>query len=322
MTVPVSLSNRPLLLTGAAGFLGAWVARRALQQGRQVVACDLGLDRRRFLQIAERPDEAERIDWRTLDVTDAEAVAALVAETRPHALLHLAALQIPACAADPGLGARVNLEGHINVLEAARHAGGIPVVYASSAAAKPRGPDKAPANLYGIYKQAGEGVSRLYWRDHGVPSIGLRPYVVYGVGRDQGETSAFTAAMQAAAEGRPFELPFGGHFCFQYAADVADLFLGCAEALREGASVSDVSGELHSVDDLQDAILTAVPEARIAVKAVHRPGPDGGFDITPLEALLGPQETTSLHCGVAETIRAFRRLAASKMGPTQTAIPS
>lgn len=302
--------DRPLLLTGAAGFLGAWVARRALQQGRQVVACDLGLDRRRFLQIAERPEEAERIDWRQLDVTDAEAVATLAAETRPCALLHLAALQIPACAANPALGARVNLEGHINVLEAARHAGGIPVVYASSAAAKPRGPDKAPANLYGIYKQAGEGVSRLYWRDHGVPSMGLRPYVVYGIGRDQGETSAFTAAMQAAAEGRPFELPFGGRFCFQYAADVADLFLGCAEAVREGAHVSDLSGELDTVADLQAAILTAVPEARIAVKAVDRPGPDGGFDTTPLEALLGPPAMTPLTRGVAETIAAFRRLAA------------
>ncbi len=309
MSPPDPLPDGPLLLTGAAGFLGAWVARRALQQGRQVVACDLGLDRRRFLQIAERPEVAERIDWRQLDVTDADAVAALVAETRPYALLHLAALQIPACAANPALGARVNLEGHINVLEAARQVGGIPVVYASSAAAKPRGPDKAPANLYGIYKQAGEGVSRLYWRDHGVPSMGLRPYVVYGIGRDQGETSAFTAAMQAAAEGRPFELPFGGRFCFQYAADVADLFLGCAEALREGAHVSDVSGELNAVADLQAAIASAVPEARIAVKAVERPGPDG-FDTTPLEALLGPPAMTSLTRGVAETVAAFRRLAA------------
>ncbi len=312
MTLPVPSPDRPLLLTGAAGFLGAWVARRALQQCRHVIACDLGLDRRRFLQIAEHTEQAEQIDWRTLDVTDAKAVAALVAETQPSAVLHLAALQIPACAAKPSLGARVNLEGQINVLEAARHGGCIPVVYASSAAAKPRGPDKAPANLYGVYKQAGEGVSRLFWRDHGVPSIGLRPYVVYGVGRDQGETSAFTAAMQAAAEGRPFELPFSGRFCFQYAADVADLFLRCAEALREGAAVSDVSGELHSVDDLQDAILTAVPEAHITVKPVDRPEPDGGFDTAPLQALLGPLETTSLHCGVAETIRAFRHLADSR----------
>lgn len=309
MSPPGPLPDGPLLLTGAAGFLGAWIARRALLQGRQVIACDLGIDRRRFLQIAERPEEAERIDWRRLDVTDAEAVAALVAETRPRALLHLAALQIPACAANPALGARVNLEGHINVLEAARHAGGIPVVYASSAAAKPRGPDNAPANLYGIFKQAGEGVSRLYWRDHGVPSLGLRPYVVYGIGRDQGETSAFTAAMQAAAEGRPFELPFRGRFCFQYAADVADLFLGCAVALREGAHVSDVSGELHAADELMAAILAVVPEARIAVKALDRQGPDG-FDTTPLEALLGPPTMTPLTRGVAETVAAFRRLAA------------
>lgn len=314
MSEAVARSEAPLLLTGASGFLGAWIVRRAVEQGWRLVACDRVDDRRRFLQIADDLPGAGRadwpeVDWRRVDVTEADALAALVAAIRPRAIIHLAALQIPACADDPRLGARVNVEGHVNVFEAARQAGAIPVVYASSIAAKPRGPDNCPANLYGIYKQAGEGIARLYWRHHGVPSIGLRPYVVYGVGRDQGETSAFTAAMQAAAEGRPFELPFRGEFCFQYAADVADRFLGCANALRDGALVSDLTAELHPVEALCDAILAAIPNARITVRDVLRPGPEGDFDTAPLDAVLGLRDTTPLKRGVSETIAAFLHLA-------------
>lgn len=303
--------SAPILLTGASGFLGAWIARRALDRGLAVIACDLSAERRRFDQIAAGRARAEGIEWRTLDVTDARAVTRLVAQTAPRAIVHLAALQIPACAADPRAGARVNLEGQVNVLQAAREAGGIPVVYASSIAAKPRGPENAPGTLYGVYKHAGEEVARLYWRDHAVPSIGLRPYIVYGVGRDEGETSALTLAMRAAAEGRPYEIPFRGRFCFQYAPDVADRFLDCARASWRGALVSDLSDALEPVEAVRDAILAAVPDARIAIGAWERPGPVAGFETAPVTSVAGRAVPTPLTRGVAETIAAFRRLAAS-----------
>lgn len=302
-------ADAPILLTGASGFLGSWIARRALDRGLAVIACDLSDDRRRFAQIAAGLARVEAMAWRTLDVTDAQAVTRLVARTAPRAIVHLAALQIPACAADPRAGARVNVEGQVNVLQAAREAGGVPVVYASSIAAKPRGPENAPSTLYGVYKHAGEEVARLYWRDHRVPSIGLRPYIVYGVGRDEGETSALTLAMRAAAEGRAYQIPFRGRFCFQYAPDVADRFLDCARASWRGALVSDLSDALDPVEAVRDAILAAVPDARIGIGDWDRPGPDAGFDTAPVTAVAGPAAPTPLDRGVAETVAAFRRLA-------------
>ncbi|NIA71424.1 NAD(P)-dependent oxidoreductase [Pelagibius litoralis] len=298
--------GRPLLLTGASGFIGAWTLRRAVEAGQPMVACDLTDDRRRFTQIAPALSESDLITWRALDVTDAEAVSRAVAQHRPRAIIHLAALQIPDCARNPRLGALVNILGHLNLLEAAREQGGLPLVYGSSAAAKPRGPAAAPANLYGVYKKTGEEISRLYWQDHGVPSIGLRPYIVYGLGRDQGETSALTQAMRAAARGEPYEIPFSGRFCFQYASDVADIFLGCASRKIEGARTSDLSATLESVENVVAAIRATVPKARITVADRFRPGPEGSFETGAIEALLGSLPRTPLAEGVRATIDSFR----------------
>ena len=82
-----------------------------------------------------------------------------------------------------------------------------------------------PGTLYGVYKRANEGTAHVYWADHGVASVGLRPHTVFGPGRDQGLTSAPTTAMLAAACGRPYRIPFGGTSQFQYAPDAARAFV-------------------------------------------------------------------------------------------------
>lgn len=302
-------AGAPLLLTGASGFLGAWILRRAVELGRSIVACDLTDDRRRLEQILPGASASPCITWERLDVTDAAAVDAMVARHAPAAILHLAALQIPDCAANPRRGAEVNVLGHLNVLEAARRCPGLPVVYGSSAAAKPRGPEQVPANLYGIYKKADEEIARLYWRDHGVPSLGLRPYIVYGVGRDQGETSAVTRAMRAAALGEAYEIPFSGKFCFQYAGDVAEIFIRCADNPLDSAATSDISTRLESVEDIVTTIRANVPEARIRVAERLRQGPEDGFDVAAVEGLLGTLPETPLAQGVQATIEAFRKAA-------------
>jgi nucleoside-diphosphate-sugar epimerase len=297
----------PILLTGSSGFLGAWVLKQAAEAGLPMIACDRSLDRERLDRILTKPGVNKTITWQPLDVTDAGAVAQAVAAHRPRAIIHLAALQIPDCAADPRLGAAVNILGHINVLEAARTHDAMPVVYSSSIAAKPRGADRAPANLYGVYKKTDEEIARLYWQDHGVPSIGLRPHIVYGVGRDRGETAALTMAMHAAAQGEPYEIPFRGRFSFQYAADVAEAFLRCATVPMQGALLSDLSTRVESVDDVVAAIRACMPDACITVADHERIGPTDGFDTGAVRSLLGSLPLTDLSAGVRETIEAFRR---------------
>ena len=152
-------------------------------------------------------------------------------------VIHLAALQVPFVREDPVLGSRVNVTGTVNVLEAVRRRGERmgPVVYASSIAAV-EGDAAYPSTLYGVFKLANEGTAAGYFNDFGVSSVGLRPHTLYGPGRDQGLTSAPTAAMVAAAKGEAYEIPFGGSLQLQYTADAGEQFVRASEA-RVGGRV-------------------------------------------------------------------------------------
>ena len=123
------------LVTGAAGCIGAWTMKLLLEQGVDAVGADLSPDRRRLRLVAgDRPAADAQIV--ALDVTDRDAVRAVVEEERITHVIHLAALQAPFCRADPVRGSQVNVTGTINVFEAALSARERvrAVVYASSAA--------------------------------------------------------------------------------------------------------------------------------------------------------------------------------------------
>jgi len=301
-------SSSPILVTGANGFLGSWILARLADDGRNVVASDLVCDSSRLLQIRDAAAVGD-IDWRPCDVADADAVARLVDAVAPEVIIHLAALQIPGCRANPALGARVNIEGHINIFEAVRRAGTGKIIYTSSIAAKPRGPANAPANLYGVFKKTDEEIARIYWQDHQVPSLGLRPHIVYGVGRDDGETSAITEAVRAAAHGNAYEMPFATRSCFQYAGEVAEVFSRAISADWQGAVVSDITTEIESTDDVLEAIRRAEPEADVKPSSNERASPMTGLDNGPLVEIIGPWPRTSLSEGIGETLGMFRKFA-------------
>ena len=199
-----------VLVTGVLGCLGAWVARCVLDDGDAVVGYDLGDDASRLRLVLG--DEADRVELVKGDITDLEAVERALDDHAITRVVHLAALQVPFVRANPPLGMHVNVAGTVNVFDAvSRRLDRIPsIAYASSAAVyNPSDPSPAPeiggtqpATLYGVSKLADEGIARVYRAESGVPSIGLRPYVVYGPGRDQGMTSGPTMAMLAAVRGR------------------------------------------------------------------------------------------------------------------------
>ena len=154
---------------------------------------------------------------------------------------------------------------------------------------------------YGVHKQANEGTARVYWRDARLASVGLRPHVVYGAGRDHGLTAGPTLAMLAAARGEAYEIPFGGHAQFQYAADVAARFIDAARAAVRDAAVQNVGGPSEHVTDVVAAIESVAPEAagKITFKQdVLLPLPED------MEA--SQPTATSLRQGVLETIELFR----------------
>jgi nucleoside-diphosphate-sugar epimerase len=307
-----------VLVTGALGCVGAWAVKAALDDGDEPVGYDLGLDAHRLALILSA-EELERVTLVQGDITDLGALGRALDEHAITRVVHLAALQIPFCRADPVLGARVNVVGTVNVFEAVkRRLDRIPgVAYASSAAVygptdpspAPESGGVAPKTLYGVYKLANEGTARLYRADEGVPSVGIRPYVVYGLGRDQGMTSGPTLAMAAAARGEGFAIGYGGVAQYDYAPDVGRAFVRAA-ATPQGADVANYPGVSASTAEVAAAIEAAAPETagRITWEETALPFP-AELEARRLEELVGPLPQTSLVEGVSATIERFRRSA-------------
>jgi UDP-glucuronate 4-epimerase len=304
-----------VLVTGALGCVGAWCLKAVLAAGDEPVGYDLG-DRTHRLDLVLSPEERAEVSLVQGDVTDLEALGRVLDAHAVTRVVHLAALQVPFCRADPVLGARVNVVGTVNVFEAVKQRlDSIPgVAYASSAAVysaadpspAPETGGGAPATLYGVYKLANEGTARLYWAESSVPSVGIRPYVVYGPGRDQGLTSGPTAAMLAAARGESFEIPFGGVAQYDYAPVVAEAFVRAAAA-PAGAVVANFPGVAASTADVAAAIEAAAPEPGVRITWRDEPLPfPAELEARALEQTLGSLPRPSLEDGIRETMERFR----------------
>jgi len=170
-------------ITGGAGFIGSHLVDDLLADGHQVrVLDDLSTGRRSQLD--------SRSDLIVADVCDTAALARLL--DGANAVFHLAAIaSVVRSNEDPVGTNRVNLGGTVAVLEAARRAGGIPVVYASSAAVygnQPGPADEAltpaPRSAYGADKLGSEMHAGVAFSVHGVPTFGVRFFNIYGPRQD------------------------------------------------------------------------------------------------------------------------------------------
>ena len=311
------------LVTGALGCIGAWTVRLLADAGTAVVAADLADDTARWRLLD--PTLVERVPLARCDVTDGDAFERLVAEREVTHLVHLAALQVPFARARPLAGARVNVEGMAVVLEAARsrraHVRGVSFASSIAVYGPPGryggGPLRndapaAPTTLYGAHKLAGEWMSRVYERDHGVVSIGLRPAVVYGPCRDQGLTSSPTLAMLAAAAGRPYRIAWGGPAGYHHARDVAAAFVAAARACEDGGGSETYTLPVHtrSMDDVVAAI-----GADVTYDPAPLPFPSA-FDASAAERRLGGLPMIPFAEGVRESLETFRdAIAGGRLDP-------
>jgi UDP-glucuronate 4-epimerase len=299
------------LVTGALGCIGAWIVRTLVREAIPVAAFDLGGDASRLHLIME-PDELERVVLVRGDVTELAQLAGALDEHKVTHVVHLAALLIPLARADPERGALVNVVGTTNVFEAVkqRRERIRGLAYASSAAvydvvdAEQALRDEAavghPTTLYGVHKLADEGIARVYWAEDGLPSIGLRPYIVYGPGRDTGMTAGATLAMAAAVRGEPYTIGWSSRSTLNYAPDAARAFVDAARAATSSAAVYNIPGANVPMSEVVSAITTEVPGAQISYDQVALPFPEefatGGF----------PMPVTALEQGVRETVEVFR----------------
>jgi len=293
-----------VLVTGGSGFLGAWIMRRLLASGIECVAFDL--QAKPQLLHALSPEQAETVQWRTGDIAQAADVARALDGC--DAVIHLAGILTPDCAANPVRGAQINLIGTLNVFDAARAAGLQRVLYASSAGVF--GPDDGatpfPQTHYGAFKLACEGSARAYWNDHGIASVGFRPLVVYGAGRETGSSAGPSLACRAAARGERYTMPFTGSTGFVYADDVAAAYEAALLRDVEGAHAFTLAGEIASVQTVIDGIGTIVPGARIDAAGAALPIATAFPHDPALARLLPGLPQTSLKAGLRQTVAFYR----------------
>ncbi len=207
-----------VLVTGAAGFIGAHTCLRLLRDGHQV----LGLDN--FNDYYDPALKQARVQWvqqqagdfplHRLDLADRDAVARLFAEQRPDVVIHLAAQAgVRYSLKNPQAYLDSNLAGFLNILEGCRRNPVQHLLYASSSSvygANQRTPYRVedgvdhPLSLYAATKKANEAMAHSYSHLFGIPSSGLRFFTVYGPwGRPDMSPMQFARAI---SEGRPIQL--------------------------------------------------------------------------------------------------------------------
>src|SRR5580700_5193357 len=183
----------PILVTGAAGFIGFHVAQRLLANGRSVFGIDnLNAYYDPKLKAARLAELARSGGFRfhNLDLADRDGTAALFREHRFAAVIHLAAQAgVRYSLAAPHAYIDSNIVGFLNVLEGCRHAQTRHLLYASSSSvygANTALPFRVtqnvdhPLSLYGASKKANELMAHAYAHLFGLPVTGLRFFTVYG----------------------------------------------------------------------------------------------------------------------------------------------
>ncbi|MDP8943015.1 MAG: GDP-mannose 4,6-dehydratase [Actinomycetota bacterium] len=305
------------LVTGGAGFIGSNLVDALVERGDSVVVFDdLSTGRRENLEGAL----AHGVDLEVGDLREAEALERLVRRVAPDAVFHLGAqIDVRRSVAEPALDARINVEGTVNVLEAARVAGVARVVYSSTGGAiygegraLPATEDHpiAPEAGYGQSKFAAEGYCALYHRLHGLSTVALRYANVYGPRQDPlGEAGVIAIFCGRVLDGgRPTVFGDGRQTRdFVYVEDVVRANLAAVHSTATG-QLNVGHGVQTSVLDLVEALAALAGRPFEPEFAPPRPGEVRhiALDATRAREALGWEPVVSLGDGLERTLASLR----------------
>jgi UDP-glucuronate 4-epimerase len=333
------IPERPVLITGAAGFIGFHLAERLLGEGRAVIGLDnlnayydVELKKARLARLKAH----NRFSFAHLDLTQGLELRALVEKARPAVLVNLAAQAgVRYSLTNPHAYADANLTGFLNILEASRHAEVKHLVYASTSSVygtntkmpfSTDDPADHPLTLYAATKRANELMAHSYSHLFGIPMTGLRFFTVYGPwGRPDMALFLFTKAILS---GEPINLFAGGELerDFTYVDDIVEGVRRVMDrtpapnpdwdAAQPGPATSSAPFRLYNIGGGQPVKvlrLVEVLEAALGRKAERRMLPMQPGDVvatradtTALQRDTGFLPTTPIERGVPEFVRWYR----------------
>jgi len=317
----------PILVTGAAGFIGHAVAHRLLARGERVIGVDIvndyydpALKEARLATFAGINSFA----FERIDIADAAKMAALVRDHKVVRVVHLAAQAgVRFSIENPFAYERSNLAGHLSVMEACRHAEGFEhLIYASSSSVygdKPMGgegftedePANDPVSLYAATKRACELMSQSYATLYGFPQTGLRFFTVYGPwGRPDMAYFSFT---QKILKGEAIEVYGEGKMArdFTYIDDIVDGVIGALDnpPARGDHRVLNI-GDSHPVGlmEMIETLEKAIGHEAVKVMRPMQPGDVTATyaDVSKLHALTGYKPKVMLAEGLEKFAAWYR----------------
>ena len=310
------MSGRRVLVTGAAGFIGSHLSERLLDRGDRVIGLDNFCDfydpsvKRRHLERAGTGDRFELVE---ADIRDREAVAAAFERHRPQAVVHLAAMAgVRPSIENPHLYSTVNIDGTVNLLDAAVAGGCRSFLFASSSSVYGNNPKVPfaetdnvdhPISPYAATKKAGELICHAYHHLHGLPVYCLRFFTVYGP--RQRPDLAIGKFLRLVAAGKPIPL-FGDGSTSRDYTYIDDIVSGILAAMARchdtgGYRVYNLGGS-HPIS-LSELVATigSVTGKKVAVERLPlQPGDvtRTWADLSRSEAELGYKPTTPTPDGI------------------------
>ena len=291
-----------ILIFGGCGFLGSWITKALLKKNLKITIFDLRIKTDLLKNLIG--NDLNKINFIEGDISDYEQV--LKATEDMNYILNLAGLMTPDCSSNPSLGAEVNVKGSINVFEAIKKNNIKFLIYTSSGGVYGN-EDKYnpfPETHYGAFKLAVEGMARAYFNESLISSVGLRPFVIYGPGREIGGTAGVTLACKAAKQNFEYTVGFSGKVGFVYVEDVTNLVERLIDKVPLGAITMNINGITTSVENFVSIIKKNIPDANVKFS---------GKPLSVVEEILGgePSKTfkdfkyTSLDNGISKTINFY-----------------
>ena len=320
--MPSAGSTQPVLVTGAAGFIGMHTCEKLLARGTPVVGIDNlndyydpQLKRDRLARLLQRPG----FRFEQLDIAGPNGVAGIIAAHGVRRVVHLAAQAgVRHSLRDPLAYIQANIVGFAHVLEACRHAGIAHLLYASSSSvygANSKLPfsedDRTdqPVSLYAATKKADEALAHSYSHLFGLPATGLRFFTVYGPwGRPDMAYYSFTRAILA---GTPISVYNEGRMGrdFTYNDDAVEAIVRLLDQPAAGHRIFNVGN--HTPVPLLDFIATL--ESALGREATKewlpmQPGDvsETCADTAALDGAIGPRPLTPLGEGLRSFVAWYR----------------